>query len=176
VTWYPHDYTQVPMTNMNMRANTAMKYPGRTYRFYQGDTVFPFGYGLSYSNYSYEFTSKAKTTVKLQGLKSIANTKSAECQKSIFKMTVKVTNHGPMEGRTPVLLFMRWPTTEDGRPKKQLIEFDSVHLKSGETGQVELTVSPCEHFSRATADGTRVIDTGSHYLMIEGNEVEVTVV
>lgn len=160
---------------MNMRANPATKYPGRTYRFYQGETVFPFGYGLSYSNYSYEFASKAKTTITLGELESAANNKSPECEKLKFNTAVKVTNHGPMEGRTPVLLFMRWPSATEGRPKKQLIEFDSVHLKSAETAQVQFAVSPCDHLSRATADGKRVIDKGSHFLMVEGNEVEVTV-
>ncbi|KAJ4814020.1 Glycosyl hydrolase family protein [Rhynchospora pubera] len=184
VTWYPKDYTtQVPMTNMNMRADSATKYPGRTYRFYQGETVFPFGYGLSYSNYSHEFVSTAKTTLKLQGLKTspatnlyeINQIRSKECQNLNFKTTVKVTNHGSTQGRKPVLLFLRWPNETNGRPRKQLIDFTSVLLKAGETAQVGFAVSPCEHLSRATKEGKRVIDTGSHFLMVEEKEIEITV-
>ncbi|KAJ3700511.1 hypothetical protein LUZ61_004216 [Rhynchospora tenuis] len=184
MTWYPQDYTtQVPMTNMNMRADGGTKYPGRTYRFYQGETVFPFGYGLSYSNYSHEFVSTAKTTLKLQGLKTslasklyeINQIRSKECQNLNFKTTVKVTNHGSVEGRKPVLLFLRWPNATNGRPRKQLIDFTSVHLKAGETTQVGFAVNACEHLSRATKEGKRVIDTGSHFLMVEENEIEITV-
>ncbi|PNT63716.1 hypothetical protein BRADI_4g20240v3, partial [Brachypodium distachyon] len=49
VTWYPEEFTNVPMTDMRMRADPANGYPGRSYRFYQGKTVYKFGYGLSYS-------------------------------------------------------------------------------------------------------------------------------
>ncbi|MFQ6628628.1 hypothetical protein Gotur_006609, partial [Gossypium turneri] len=54
VTWYPQSYVNVPMTDMRMRPEPSSSYPGRTYRFYQGPKVFEFGYGLSYSNYTYE--------------------------------------------------------------------------------------------------------------------------
>jgi hypothetical protein len=50
VTWYPEEFTKIPMTDMRMRA--AGSYPGRSYRFYNGKTVYKFGYGLSYSNFS----------------------------------------------------------------------------------------------------------------------------
>lgn len=39
------------MTIMDMRANPATGYPGRTYKFYKGPVVFPFGFGLSYTNF-----------------------------------------------------------------------------------------------------------------------------
>ncbi|XP_020221134.1 beta-xylosidase/alpha-L-arabinofuranosidase 1-like, partial [Cajanus cajan] len=51
MTWYPQSYVdKVPMTNMNMRADPATGYPGRTYRFYKGETVFSFGDGISFSS------------------------------------------------------------------------------------------------------------------------------
>lgn len=53
--WYPQDFIKIPMTDMRMRPNPASGYPGRTYRFYTGENVFKFGYGLSYSKYVYEF-------------------------------------------------------------------------------------------------------------------------
>lgn len=176
------------MTDMNMRANPATGYPGRTYRFYKGETVFQFGYGLSYSNYSHKFISKTenpnmKTTVNVQVTKIGSNSNYYHvdeigldaCDKLKFPTTVRVQNHGPMEGRQPVLLFLRWPTETNGRPTKQLIGFNSVHLKAGEAAHVEFAVSPCEHFSRVTEEGKRVIDKGSHLLMVEEEELEVTV-
>eukprot|EP01018_Ginkgo_biloba_P015514 Gb_39728 [translate_table: standard] len=52
-TWYPQDFvTKVPMTDMNMRPNSTSGYPGRTYRFYTGETVYEFGYGLTYTTFS----------------------------------------------------------------------------------------------------------------------------
>ncbi|RWW07388.1 hypothetical protein GW17_00029231, partial [Ensete ventricosum] len=65
VTWYPQEFTKVPMTDMRMRPDPTTGYPGRSYRFYTGKTVYQFGYGLSYSNYSYEFEAKAATSIYL---------------------------------------------------------------------------------------------------------------
>ncbi|KAJ1696210.1 hypothetical protein LUZ63_004722 [Rhynchospora breviuscula] len=188
LTWYPQDYTRIPMTDMNMRANPATGYPGRTYRFYKGETVFPFGYGLSYSNYSHKFVSKFEklymnTVINTQGTKiahssdhyHISEIGLDACEKLKFPATVRVENHGPMEGWQPVLLFLRWPNETNGRPAKQLIGFDSVHLKAGEAAHVEFAVSPCEHFSRVTEEGKRVIDKGSHFMMVEQEELEISV-
>jgi Fibronectin type III-like domain len=176
------------MTDMNMRANPATGYPGRTYRFYKGETVFPFGYGLSYSNYSHKFLSKTENpymnaNISLQGLKiagasnhyNINEIGQDVCDKLKFPMIVRVQNQGLMDGRLPVLLFLRWPNEMNGRPTKQLIGFNSVHLKAGGAAHVEFAVSPCEHFSRVTEGGKRVMDKGSHFLMVEEEEFEITV-
>ncbi|TVU02887.1 hypothetical protein EJB05_51595, partial [Eragrostis curvula] len=40
VTWYPEEFTKFPMTDMRMRADPASGYPGRSYRFYNGKTVY----------------------------------------------------------------------------------------------------------------------------------------
>ncbi|KAJ3695796.1 hypothetical protein LUZ60_001173 [Juncus effusus] len=182
VTWYPQEYTRIPMNIMNMRADLNTKYPGRTYRFYKGKTVFPFGYGLSYSNYSHEFLSKSKNTINLQAIsKGTTNANYYEieeigleaCEKLKFPTIVRVKNHGPLDGNHPVLLFFRWPNELKGRPIKQLIGFKSTNLKAGEMTHVDFLVSPCEHLSRAREDGKRVIDKGSHFLMVEENQIEI---
>ncbi|KAJ8557451.1 hypothetical protein K7X08_003076 [Anisodus acutangulus] len=50
-TWYPQEYVdKVPMSDMNMRANSSRKFPERTCRFYNGKPIYTFGHGLSYSN------------------------------------------------------------------------------------------------------------------------------
>ncbi|GER31836.1 beta-xylosidase 3 [Striga asiatica] len=48
MTWYSESFTGVPMSDMNMRPDPCRNYPGRTYRFYTGDTVHNFGYELIY--------------------------------------------------------------------------------------------------------------------------------
>ena len=45
------------MTDMRMRPDSSQGYPGRTYRFYTGNTIYDFGYGLSYSNFKHSFLS-----------------------------------------------------------------------------------------------------------------------
>ncbi|KAK9933918.1 hypothetical protein M0R45_021088 [Rubus argutus] len=63
MTWYPQDYvSKLPMTNMAMRAGRG--YPGRTYRFYKGPVVFPFGHGLSYTTFAHTLV-QAPTSVSV---------------------------------------------------------------------------------------------------------------
>lgn len=55
VSWYPEAYTKISMTNMQMRPDSPSSYPGRTFRFYTGETIYSFGYGLSYSKFQHSF-------------------------------------------------------------------------------------------------------------------------
>ncbi|KAL0450091.1 UNVERIFIED_CONTAM: putative beta-D-xylosidase 6 [Sesamum latifolium] len=55
MTWYPESFTSIPMSDMNMRADPSRNYPGRTYRFYLGKRIYGFGYGLSYTSFTYNF-------------------------------------------------------------------------------------------------------------------------
>lgn len=59
MTWYENSYvTQLPMTSMPLRPIENLGYPGRTYKFYNGTTVYPFGYGLSYTTFNYTIAVK----------------------------------------------------------------------------------------------------------------------
>ncbi|XP_038973163.1 probable beta-D-xylosidase 7 [Phoenix dactylifera] len=188
VTWYPQSFTSVPMTDMRMRADPASGYPGRTYRFYTGKPVYSFGFGLSYSTYSYEFSAESENKIylnksisldafKMSGSLSydITNMGSEACKKLKFSTVVGVKNHGPMDGKHPVLLFLRWPNALHGRPMKQLIGFQSVHLKAGERADVKFVVSPCKHLGRTNIDGAKLLDQGSHFLMTGKKEYQISI-
>ncbi|RZR97552.1 hypothetical protein BHM03_00026751 [Ensete ventricosum] len=186
VTWYPQEFTSVPMTDMRMRADPATGYPGRSYRFYTGKPVYEFGHGISFTSYSYEFEAEAVTSIYLNSSLApratadsdilsydIASLGSDTCRHLKFSATVGVKNQGSMAGKHPVLLFSRWSSSEHGRPLKQLVGFQSVHLEAGESTRVVFPLSPCEHLSRAIDDGTRVLDKGSHYLVVGQKEHEI---
>uniref|UniRef100_A0A0A9ECV8 Fibronectin type III-like domain-containing protein n=1 Tax=Arundo donax TaxID=35708 RepID=A0A0A9ECV8_ARUDO len=98
------------------------------------------------------------------------------CDRLKFPAVVRVQNHGPMDGRYPVLLFLRWPNATDGsgRAASQLIGFRSLHLRAAQTAHVEFEVSPCKQLSRATEDGRKVIDQGSHFMMVGEDEFELS--
>jgi hypothetical protein len=188
VTWYPEEFTKIPMTDMRMRANPATGYPGRSYRFYNGKTVYKFGYGLSYSKFSRRLVTSGKNpapdTSLLAGLPSksvdtesyyhVDDIGADGCAQLKFPAEVEVENHGPMDGKHSVLMFLRWPNATDGRPSSQLIGFQSQHLKTGEKASVRFDVSPCEHFGRAREDGKMVIDRGSHFLTVGKDVWEIS--
>lgn len=163
---------------MRMRPDPSSGYPGRTYRFYQGPKVFEFGYGLSYSNYTYEILPIKQNKVYLNNQSSNDKLGTELCEKSKFPVTVGVQNDGGMDGKHAVLLFARQAKDagDNGRPMKQLVGFNSVDLKAGERTEIRFEVSPCEHLSSANEDGVMVIDEGSHLLSIGDKESEITVV
>ncbi|KAF8392685.1 hypothetical protein HHK36_023034 [Tetracentron sinense] len=62
LTWHKADYVdQLPMTSMPLRPVEESGYPGRTYKFFNGSTVYPFGYGLSYTKFNYQITTSQRS-------------------------------------------------------------------------------------------------------------------
>ncbi|KAL2920504.1 putative beta-D-xylosidase 7 [Bienertia sinuspersici] len=190
MTWYPQEFTKVPMTDMRMRPDKSSGYPGRTYRFYQGKKVFEFGYGLSYSNYSYEFASVTRDKLSLnqesntnQFLQSSNTTDSIliselgteTCEIMKFSAVVRVRNNDEMAGRHPVLLFARTDKQNDENPVKQLIGFETVSLNGGQVRDIMFTVSPCEHLSAANKDGLIAMDRGVYFLVVGDVDCQINI-
>ncbi|KAK9665622.1 hypothetical protein RND81_14G124300 [Saponaria officinalis] len=182
MTWYPQDFVQVPMTDMRMRPNKSSGYPGRTYRFYQGNKVFEFGYGLSYSTYTYKFASVTQNKLSFitnsnttQTVFLVSELGTRACEKVKFSAVVQAKNDGTMAGQHPILLFVRPEKRNDESPTKQLIGFESVTLNPGETREVEFIVSPCEHFSKANNDGLMTVDVGVYTLVVGEAEHQINI-
>ncbi|KAL1562309.1 putative beta-D-xylosidase 7 [Salvia divinorum] len=112
VTWYPKEFSKVAMTDMRTRPDPSQGYPGGTYRFYTGPTVYEFGYRLSYSNYLQVHLSQPRQPlsqqfigVKKSGLIFVSNPGSKGCKRIKFSAQVRVTNHGgmPVKERVKIL-------------------------------------------------------------------------
>ena len=100
------------------------------YRYYisaNQEVRFPFGYGLSYTHFEYSNMqiSKSKLTKDNQSL----------------TVSVDITNNGPVAGKEVVLLFFEAKNPSMPRPKRELIEFDKVMIKNGETKTVKFKVN-----------------------------------
>lgn len=181
MTWYPQEFINVPMTDMNMRPNSSTGYPGRTYRFYTGETVFQFGEGLSYSNYSYKFVSTDGHIILPFSLPSYGEWASdyididnIPCDSLTFTTKLTVQNHGSMDGSHVVLLFSRYGGSSRGAPRKKLISFKRVHVVAGKATDVSFLVSPCKHFDMVMEDGRRVLAAGNHELMVGDTKLSVS--
>lgn len=91
-TQYPADYVhQVPMTDQSFRPSSTN--PGRTYRFYTGDAVYPFGYGLSYTTFVISIID-GPSTIHVDAL-----------LQSPIGYTVNITNTGSVRSDATVLAF-----------------------------------------------------------------------
>ncbi|KAJ8771606.1 hypothetical protein K2173_026783 [Erythroxylum novogranatense] len=189
VTWYPQDFTKVPMSDMRMRPEPMSGYPGRTYRFYEGKKVFEFGYGLSYSNYSYKLISVTNKKLYLRssqtetvknsnsiGYMSVSELGKYICERNKFTVTVNVANDGEVAGKHPVLLFVRPAKLGAGGPLKKLVGFQTLHLKAKEEAVIEYEMNPCEHLSSADESGTMVVEAGTQLLLVGDEKYPITII
>jgi beta-glucosidase len=119
----------------------AMK--GRTYRYFAGEPLYPFGYGLSYTSFDF---SHLKFDKELLG------------PNDDLIATVDVKNAGEMAGDEVVELYVTHPGVE-GAPIRSLAGMSRVSLKPGETKSVTIQV-PNRNLSVVAEDGTRRIVPG----------------
>lgn len=97
----------------------------RTYRYFDGDVLYPFGHGLSYTTFAYD------------NLRTSAETLARDDSVTV---SVDVTNTGERAGDEMVQLYVAHPNSEVERPRKELKGFARVSLAPGETQTVQLSL------------------------------------
>jgi hypothetical protein len=137
--------------------------PGRTHRFYNGDAVVPFGYGLSYSSWTYKVL-ESPTVVRIDSLASQLeqSSESIPMMQPVGPFHVEVTNTGSVDADDAVLAFAAAPGAgSNGLPIQELIGFERVHVKAGEKATV--TIQPeLSMFSQVDENGNRYPLSGEY--------------
>ncbi|KAL1350940.1 hypothetical protein HN51_014906 [Arachis hypogaea] len=181
MTWYPQEYLRnLAMTNMAMRSSPS--YPGRTYRFYKGPVVYPFGHGLTYTHFVHRVASAPKlVSVPVDGHRRTNNTNlgnkairvtHARCGKLSITIHVDVKNMGSRDGTHTVLVFSAPPAGGGNwAPQKQLVGFEKVHVPAQAQQQVQIKIHVCKLLSVVDKSGIRRIPMGEHSLHI-GDDVK----
>ncbi|OIV91566.1 hypothetical protein TanjilG_08978 [Lupinus angustifolius] len=174
ITWYPQSYVDnVPMTNMNMRADPTTGYPGRSYRFYKGETVFSFGDGISFSTIKHKIVNTPHLIsvplsedheCRSSECKSL-DVAHEHCQNLVFDIHLGVKNMGQMNTRHTVLLFFSPPNVHNA-PQKHLLGFEKVHLAGRSEAQVRFKVDVCKDLSVVDELGNRKVPLGEHLLHV----------
>ena len=122
---------------------------GRTYRYYAGTPVYPFGAGLSYTTFRY-----APLRIEPVG----------GSPENGIVVTTEVANTGKRDGDDVAQLYLT-PPAFDGAPRLALRGFQRVSLKAGERRQVSFTLSPRD-LSFVTRDGIRQLTPGQYRLSV----------
>lgn len=123
---------------------------GRTYRYYDGPVQYPFGFGLSYTTFAYQWKGEPAKTFKTG-------------EKITFSVTVK--NTGEMDADEVVQAYIQYPNLER-MPLKELKAFKRIHLKKGEEAVVNLEIPLSELQKWDQKSNKQKIYPGTYQLVI----------
>ncbi|MCD4709225.1 MAG: glycoside hydrolase family 3 C-terminal domain-containing protein, partial [Bacteroidales bacterium] len=125
---------------------------GRTYRYFKGEVLYPFGYGLSYTSYSYDNLILEKDEITTEG--------------EVITVSVDITNSGERDGEEVVQLYIHDMESDEVRPLKDLRGFERVSVKAGQTIVVTMTLGPDELAYYDTAMGDYLVEPGLYEIMV----------
>ena len=131
--------------------NYSMK--GRTYRYFEGEPLWPFGYGLSYTTFGY--TDLALPNSALNGGDPL-------------DASVTVTNTGKAAGDEVVQLYLKFPDAP-GAPMRALRGFQRIHLEPGAKQQIDFHLSPRD-LSMVSDAGEIIVAEGKYTISIGGGQ------
>jgi beta-glucosidase len=126
---------------------------GRTYRYFEGQPLYEFGYGLSYTTFKYNF-------------KSIPS--SVQAGENI-PVSVEVSNTGDKDGDEVVQLYVSLPESELRKPIRSLQGFKRIHLKAGETRTVEFVLQP-QQFAGRDEENIPLVEAGNVLISVGGKQ------
>jgi beta-glucosidase len=126
---------------------------GRTYRYFTGKPLYPFGYGLSYTKFAFSHL-KLSTAALAAGEK--------------LGVDAVVRNAGRREGDEVVQLYLGFPDAP-GTPIRALRGFARVHLAAGARQTVRFNLSPRD-LSSVTEAGDRVVAPGAYKISVGGGQ------
>ena len=129
----------------------AMK--GRTYRYFERQPLYPFGYGLSYSKFAYSNAKLSAATLKAG---------------SDLQVDVDVRNTDSAAGDEVVQAYIVFPKLP-GAPLRALRGFQRVSIRPGQTQHVRLTMNPRD-LSMVNEEGTRLVAAGAYKLFVGGGQ------
>lgn len=176
--WYPGEFGGQAIANTLLgRNNPAGRLPvtfyrsvddlppfndysmkNRTYRYYTGTPLYSFGYGLSYTRFSYSNLKVSRPSLRA------GESLTAE---------VEVKNIGALAGDEVAQLYLIPPATANGglSPRVQLEGFQRVSLKQGELRKLTFVLDP-RMLSEVDTNGVRSVQPGSYGLAVGGAQPE----
>ena len=125
---------------------------GRTYRYFKGEPLYPFGFGLSYTSFEY-----SKMVVN-----EISSTNTA------LNASINVKNTGKVDGDEVVQIYVSNKSGASFIPIVSLKGFQRISLKKGELKTVSFTLTP-DDFSTISSDSKRLTESGTFEISIGGS-------
>ena len=165
-TWYKsldqlppfHNYDIIP--NSQKQPSKPGQVSGRTYMYFVGEPLYPFGYGLSYTQF------------KFSDLKINTDTLSED---GSVQASARITNIGNRDGAEVAQFYITAPKSPVKRPIKQLVGFQRLELKAGESKTVTFTLPYNEQALWYWHENQRkfVLQPGQLKLMIGSSSADI---
>jgi beta-glucosidase len=156
VTFYKSADQLPPFTDYNMQ--------GRTYRYFLGEPLFPFGFGLSYTTFAYH---------------NLHLPTGANAGDDV-KVAVEVENTGKVAGEEVVQLYVAHAVlppvssaSSHAPPTRSLAGFERIALRPGERTTVQFALAP-RQFSTVSVDGRRTAEPGAYQISVGGGQAGAT--
>jgi len=130
---------------------------GRTYRYFDGEVLYPFGFGLSYTSFAYD---------------NLILEKREMGSGDTITVSVDLSNTGQREGEEVVQLYIRKPVSEEVRSLKDLRGFERLRVKSGQSLVVTMTLGPEELASYDLSAGDYVVEPGIYEILVGPSSAE----
>ena len=155
---FPYSTGQIPI--YYNRRKSGRGHQG-FYKDITSDPLYPFGHGLSYTEFKYGTVTPSATKVK-RGDKL-----SAE---------VTVTNIGARDGAETVHWFISDPYCSITRPVKELKHFEKQFIKAGETKTFRFDIDLERDFGFVNEDGKRFLEAGEYHILVQGQTVKIELI
>jgi beta-D-xylosidase 4 len=157
-TMYPSSFVERSIADYDLQSGD-----GLTYRWYKKEPVFPFGHGLSYTEFAYEWATPPLASARIADLQDKADTACYDC--SSLQFAVQVTNKGSVAGDAVVLGFLAPKGAATGRA---LFDFGRARLAAHATTTLKLRMDPgCKQaISRVDEAGSRWIAAGDYTVAV----------
>lgn len=131
---------------------------GRTYRYFSGETLFPFGYGLSYADFEY--------------ISATSNRTEYEAGEEIL-LTVTIKNTSVLKGAEVVQVYCDYPISGDAAPNKSLIAFARVEILPYSVQSVDFVI-PIENFRLWDGNlNDYQVSKGTYHLMVGSSSQDI---
>ncbi|MQA85321.1 MAG: carbohydrate-binding protein [Streptosporangiales bacterium] len=130
----------------------------RTYLYFQGDPLYPFGHGLSYTTFDYRDLRLSSGSVRGNGKVTVS---------------VDVANTGARAGDEVVQLYTHQRTSRDKQPLRKLRGFQRVHLKPGQTKTVRLPLRAADLAHWDVTRGRRVVESSVHDILVGASSADI---
>lgn len=155
---FPYSTGQIPI--YYNRRKSGRGHQG-FYKDITSDPLYPFGHGLSYTEFKYGTVTPSATKVKR------SDKLSAE---------VTVTNTGARDGAETVHWFISDPYCSITSPVKELKHFEKQLIKAGETKTFRFDIDLERDFGFVNEDGKRFLEAGEYHILVQGQTVKIELI